>query len=134
MRAVVVHDLVQAVAALRAAAALGVPVVLRSAPEGAARIGALVFRETITLAALAVPGARFRAVLDCGAAPGHALNALRLGLKGVRLDAPPEVLARVADIAGQLGAIVETALDPALDLVDLADPEGACRAWLSEDR
>ena len=43
-------------------------------------------------------------MLDCGDAPGLALEALRDGAEAVRLRGAPEVLAKVADIAEQYGA------------------------------
>jgi hypothetical protein len=127
---IVVHDLDQARAALAAAAALGRPVILRSAPDAAAYLGAGAFRAIVAAAQAAVPQAAVTAVLDCGDAPGLALGALRIGIPAVRLRAAPGVLARVADIAAQYGARLDSDDRPALDLKDAADPEAACRRWL----
>ncbi len=77
------------------------------------------------------PGVALTAVLDCGDNPGLALNALRRGIKVVRLEAAADVRSRVADIAGQLGAALDDDDDGALDLLDAADFRGACLAWLA---
>jgi len=100
MRTIVVATLEDAIAALRQ----GGPVRLCSAPFASASLGAAGFLAIITAARAAVPGVEAEAVLDCGDAPGHALGALRLGLKAVSLSAPPETLAKLADIAAQSGA------------------------------
>ncbi len=130
-RPIIIHHLGHAVAALGAAKALGVPVTLRSAPGAAAYLGAAVFRDMIAAALGQVPGVEARAVLDCGDAPGHALNALRQGVTAVRLDAPSKVRARVDEIAGQLGAALDEDAAPALDLLDADDPGAASRDWLA---
>ena len=127
---VIVHDLAHARAALRAATALGCGVRLRSASGAAAYLGSGVFRAMIETIGGEFPNVPFTAVLDCGDAPGLALGALRIGIPAVRLQASAEVLARVADIAGQLGGRVDHDDGPALDLKDERDPEGACRRWL----
>lgn len=120
MRRIVVHDLAQARAALSAAEEAGVAVILQSPPAAAGYYGPGFFRG-------------LPVVLDCGDAPGHALAALRAGVKRIRLRAAPEVLAKVADIAGQLGAELDGADEPVLDLGTV--PSGrwsaACREWLT---
>ena len=120
----------QARAALAAARAVGCGVTLYSAPGAAAYLGAGVFRAMIDIARREFPDVPARWVLDCGEAPGLALGALRIGVPTVRLRVRPDVLARVADIAGQLGAAVDADERPALDLLSVADPEAACRSWL----
>ncbi len=132
-RTVIVHTPNHARTALGAAAELGIPIHLRSAPGAAAYIGAAVFREMIAAAATVFPAANFTAVLDCGDQPGLALNALRRGIKAVRIDVSPDVAERIADIAAQSDAIVDTSDGPALDLLDVEDPETALRTWLSAD-
>ncbi len=130
-RAIIVHSLDHAKAALSAAAELGVPVTLLSAPAAAAYLGAAVFREMTAEASRVHPGVALTAVLDCGDSPGLALNALRRGIKVVRLEATADVRSRVADIADQLGAALDDDGDGALDLLDTADFRGACLAWLA---
>ena len=133
-KAVIVHSLDHARAALAAAGRAGVPVTLLSAPGAAAHLGAAVFRDMIAQAASANPGVPFTAVLDCGDAPGLALNALRQGIGRIRVSAPAKVRERIADIAARSGAVLDED-DGArpLDLLDAADPFEACRAWLDED-
>lgn len=118
-RRIIVHDHAQARAALSVAAELGVAVTLQS-PDGAAGyLGPGYFRG-------------LDVVLDCGDAPGHALAALRAGVKRIRLRAAPEVLARVADIAGQRGAELDQGETPTLDLATIPPARwaAACRVWL----
>ncbi len=122
---IIVHSRDQVRAALAAAEAANLDVVIASAPGAAAYLGAALFREM-------TDGAE-HAVLDCGDAPGLALNALREGVKAVRLDASEDVRARVADIARQSGGELAGARqDPALDLLDCDDAELACRTWLDK--
>lgn len=130
-RAIIVHSLDHARAALAASIELGVPVCLRSPPHAAAYLGAAVFREMIAAATADYPEAKVTAVLDCGEAPGLALNALRHGVKVVRIRCAAEVRDRIADIAGQMEASLDEDDGPALDLLDLADPREKCRIWLA---
>ncbi len=58
------------------------------------------------------PDQDFDCVLDCGTAPGHAMEALRVGIKMVRLDASPETLRAVGEIATALGGKVLAADEP----------------------
>ena len=132
-RAIIVHDLDHAVGALRAAGELGVAVTLRSAPGAAAYLGAAVFRDIIKAAQAAHPGVAVTAVLDCADNPGLALNALREGVLAVRLEAPGDLKARVADIAAQLDGTLDEDDRAALDLMDADDAYAACRAWLAPD-
>ncbi|MEX2449280.1 MAG: hypothetical protein WD407_00325 [Rhodospirillales bacterium] len=137
-RIVIIHDLGHATAAMRAAAAYGRRVILRSAPNAASYLSAAVFNAIVEDGAQAVPGARFDAVYDCGAEPGFALNALRHGVKTVRVDAAGDVLRKISEIAEQLGASVEAYdgdgdgdgdVAPVLDLALEKDPDAACRDW-----
>ncbi|SDH73535.1 hypothetical protein SAMN05421742_11143 [Roseospirillum parvum] len=66
-----------------------------------------------------------RLVVDCGPDPGLALAALRLGAKGVALDAGP-ARPRLAALAATLGAEVVELVPPWLDLPD--DAAAARRA------
>lgn len=130
-RAVIVHGLDDCRAALAAAARLGVPVTLRSAPGAAANLGAPVFRAMVARARAEFPDADGRAVLDCASDPGFALAAIREGVDAVRLEESAEARARVADIAARAG--VEMDADPATAL-DLANEEktlSACEKWLA---
>jgi hypothetical protein len=131
---IVVHNAAHARAAAAAAAAAGRPVLLRSAEGAAGYAGALWFQEVIKLAQAAHPQADIAASLDCGDAPGHALGALRQGIKLVRLRTRRAVVAKVAAIARQMGAAIDEAPGPALDLLNEDDAGAACRAWLEKAR
>lgn len=130
-RDIIVHSLPHAVAALEAARETGVGVRLVSAPGAAATLGAAAFRDMVAAAERLVPGTAEAAVLDCDDAPGLALNALRHGIKSVRIDVSAEVRRRLADIAAQCGAALDEESGAALDLLDAADPLAASRAWLA---
>jgi hypothetical protein len=131
-RAVVVHSLAHAVAALKAAAEAGAGVTLVSAPAAAGYLGPGVFREMIAEARRRHPDVPVRAVLDCGDEPGFALAAFRSGIEAVRVDVPPDVRRRLADIARKSGAVLDDGRAPALDLLDCADPYAAAKRWLAE--
>ncbi|MFQ5955791.1 MAG: hypothetical protein ACE5JZ_12070 [Kiloniellales bacterium] len=129
-RRVVVHSLDHARAALRAAEAHGVAVTLLSGPGAAGYAGPAWFRELIAAATAEHPQARVKAVLDCGDAAGHAMAALRAGLKAIRFQGDPAVADRIAELAQGYGAVVEPSRGAALDLAETVDPEAACHAWL----
>ncbi len=130
-RAVVVHTLEHAEAALEAADEFDVPVVLESAPGAARYLGAALFQAIVATARNSYPDVNFMAVLDCADQPGLALAALRQGMKAVRLDAPADVKAKIADIAAQSGAILDDIERERLDLLGVENPVDACQAWLS---
>jgi hypothetical protein len=104
---VIVHSLEHARAAVAEARLAGTPVTLESPCAAAGSLGIGWWRELVA----AVAADDVEAALDCGSAPGHALEAVRAGIKTVRLAAPPEVFDRVADIARQAGAAVLPPLD-----------------------
>jgi hypothetical protein len=125
-----VHNLPQAQAALHAAADCGVSVILESPLDAALSWGAPYFLKLIAAAREAAPAAQCEAILDCGDAPGLALDALQRGVKIIRLRAKKDVIARVADIAGQHGARIETQAQPK-DLLDLDGARDPYKAALS---
>jgi hypothetical protein len=133
-RRIVVHSLEQARAALAAAAELGVPLTLTSAVGAGGYVGPLWFKALIDAAHAEHPAVHLTAVLDCADEAGTALGALRTGLKCVRFTGRDDVRARIAAIAAELGATVdhETAPD-LLDLLDVADPRSAARAFLARN-
>jgi len=131
-KAIIVHSLKQAETALAIADSLGKEIVLRSAPSATAFVGAGVFREIIDQAMAKHPNVQAKAILDCGSDAGWALNALRNGVKTVRLQGSNDVLKKVADIASQQNANLDTQTENALDLATVDDPEKACRTWLTE--
>ena len=117
--AVVVHGRGQAEWALRVAA--GRPMLLASAPGVALNAGPGWFKSVLEQSAAAFPGATFHAVLDCAAAPGAALAALRAGFKLVVFDLAHPAAASVLGAAAEAGAEVLGTRPAALDLGTL-DP------------
>jgi hypothetical protein len=118
---IIVHSLAQAIAALRAAAALDRPVVVASAAEAGIYAGPGWFAALVAAAREAVCEAQFSAVLDCGDDAGAALAALRRGgIERLLFTGRADVAARLADIGRQLGIAVETERPEAtLDLLEL---------------
>jgi hypothetical protein len=130
-RIVIIHSLDHARAALTAAAVMGVPVTLASAPGAAATVGPQWFTEVVAQATAGQPDARVSAILDCGDAPGHVLAALRQGIKRVRFTGRAAVAGKLAVIAKRQGAELIRGRLKALDLLDLPDPAAACHRWLA---
>ncbi len=128
---VIVHDITHARAALAAAAALGVPIRLRSAPGAASYLGPSVFHALIDEARKTAPEADAVAVMDCGGDVGRALSALRHGLDRVRVDLPRGTVLRLADIANCHGAAIDDDDDEPLDLLNCSDPAATCQKWLA---
>ena len=121
--AVVVHGLPH----LRAAMAPGRPVMLLSGPGAAIYAGCGWWRALMALGAGANPD-----LLDCGDAPGRAMEALRVGCQRLILDPAVPAWPLVAGRAAAVGAVLFAARPPALDL---AAPGAARRlaAWLEGD-
>lgn len=117
--AVVVHGRAQAEWALRVAA--GRPVLLVSAPGAALNAGPGWFKAVLDRAAAEHPDARLHAALDCAAASGAALAALRAGFKLVIFDLGHPAAASVLGAAAEAGAEVLGIRPEALDLGTL-DP------------
>ena len=116
-RAVCVHDLAQARAAVDAAVAARRPVVLLSAPAAACFAGCGWWRA---LVAAAVEGREGVCgdLLDCGDGAGRAMEALRIGLRGLVVDAGTPALAAVQAAAEALEATVLTKRPVHIDLAD----------------
>ncbi len=120
---IIVHSLDHALAA----AAIGLPLTLRSAPGAAGYAGVGWFAALAAILAEKHPTVPATLILDCADEAGTAMGALRRGIGHIRFTGPPETAAKLA----ALGAILDTDTRPALDLLGLADPEAACRRWLS---
>ena len=134
-RRIVVHSLEQARAAVAAAAALGVPVTIASAPAAGAYAGPLWFKALISAASADHPEVAVTAVLDCADEAGTVLAALRAGIKQVRFTGPEPVRLRLAAIAAELGAALEAESSAAvLDLLDARDPGAAARRFLAGNK
>ena len=112
--AVVVHGRGQAEWALRFAA--GRPLLLLSAPGAALNAGPGWFKALLDQIAAEHPGANFSAALDCAAAPGAALAALRAGFKLVIFDLGHPAAASVLGVARETGAEILGIRPQALDL------------------
>jgi len=112
--AVVVHGRGHAAWALSIAA--GRPVLLLSAPGAALNAGPGWFKAVLDQAAAEHLGANFTAALDCAAAPGAALAALRAGFKLVIFDLGHPSAASVLGAAAEAGAEVLGTRPEALDL------------------
>lgn len=129
-RAIIIHGLAHARAAAAAAATLGRPVRLRSAPGAGNYAGAPWFREILAIVRREFPNADIDGSLDCGDQSGAVLAALRHGVKLIRFHGRGKVREKVRAIAGTCGARLDGDRGSALDLADSPDPEAACRAWL----
>ncbi len=127
-----VHGLAMARDALEAAVACGRPVTLLSAEGAAVYAGVAWWRALVAAAGMAVPAADTQDVLDCGAAPGRALEALRAGQTWLVLRADPRIWADIAERAQDCGATLLEVAPPSLDL----SRPGAGRkiaAWLTAE-
>jgi hypothetical protein len=114
----VVHSLIQAVAVLEVAAAVGCHVTLLSAPDAGIYAGPGWFKAVVDAARAAVPAASFSAILDCGDDAGATQGALRAGLGAVIFTGRSDVAERLAAIAAAQGARLLT--DRPLATLDLA--------------
>ena len=110
MQHVIFQDLNSALAALTEAEATGERIILESPPYAAQQMGAAVFLSIVDKASSQHPKAYGGAILDSGDEPGLALNALRLGVKRLRVALPAETFVKLAEIAEKFEARVENAL------------------------
>jgi len=109
--AVIIHGLPHALAAL----ALGRPVTLLSAPGAASYAGCAWWRAVVAAALAAHPDADAPDALDCGDAPGRALEALSAGC-GIVVLHPGPAWDDIAIRLSSRGALLLTAAPAALDL------------------
>jgi hypothetical protein len=121
-QAVIIHGLDD----LRFATAPGKQVTLLSAP-GAASFGGCGWWAEL----LAAGNFTGLSLLDCGTAPGRALEAIRLGVPGLVLVCDARRFARVAEIAAFAGVLLLPAAPPALDLA-LPGAKRRLAAWLDD--
>ena len=131
-RAVVVHSLEQAEAALAAAADLDLPVTLISAHNAGSITGPGFFAELIRQARAAVPAATSIALLDCQTAAGRAMAAVHGGMcDGVIYTGGHATFLKLADIAMEKGMTTLDHRPEALDLAQRQDLHATVSAWLS---
>ena len=134
--AIVVHDLDQAIGALRAAAAAGVLVTLWSAPGAASYAGLGFVGAVFEKAGEAVPEADHDAVVDCRGSAVLAHEALGRGFASVAFTGRGAVRKTLQAIADEQGVPLITT-GPArgtLDLVHSAAPERDSAAFLAKRR
>lgn len=130
MATVVVHDLMQAATAARAAMAAGRALTLRSAPGVGRSLGVAGWLALEAAAQAAAPAADLAFCLDCADHPGDAHAALAFGAKRIALGACP-AYDRIAAIAEAAGAAIDSA-PPDLDLAFVHDPAAAVARLLSD--
>lgn len=118
--ALIVHGLAQA----RQARALGLPVTLLSAPGAAGAWGCLWWQSLLAAAGHTGP-----ALLDCGASPGRAVEALELGLGAIVLAQGP-AWAEIKALAVRKRALLLPTPPLGLDLGEKHAQERLI-AWLS---
>lgn len=116
MRAVIVHGLEDARAALAAAAEAGCGVTLLSAPGAAGYAGFGWWRALIAAACTAVPGVAVDEVLDCDDLAGIAVEALHAGCPTIVFTGNDAQARQLAALAEVCGARMLRAPPPALDL------------------
>ena len=130
---IVIHDLAQASAALRAAVSLGRPVALWSAAGAGIYAGAGWFAAIERRARAAAPAAKASFVLDCAERPDMVQEAFRCGISGVCFSGAAAVATKLSDIAGKCGGKLVRRRPNALDLARVNDPETACLQYLGGD-
>jgi hypothetical protein len=123
--AIIIHGLADA----RCALAVGAPVTLLSAPGAALFAGCLWWRTIIAAARGQFPAVPMTDILDCADGSGHALAALRIGVRRLVLwpEAPGWV--EIAAIAEEHGGHVWPCAPPALDLGQPQSPN-RLNEWL----
>ena len=112
---------------LRLAVAPGLPVTLLSGAGAATYGGCGWWRALMALGAGANPD-----MLDCGDAPGRALEALSVGCTLLVLDPAVSAWNLVAARAAAVGAVLLATRPPALDLADPRAPRRLLH-WLGGD-
>ena len=134
--AIVVHDLDQAIGALRAAAAAGVPVTLWSAPRAASYAGLGFLCAVFEKAGEAVPEAEYDAVVDCARSAVLAHEALSRGVAGAAFTGRGTMRKTLQAIADGHGGRLITAGPGrgALDLAHSREPERESADYLANRR
>ncbi|RMD63942.1 MAG: hypothetical protein D6826_03615 [Alphaproteobacteria bacterium] len=131
-RAIIVHCLADARAAAAAAAALGCPVTLSTAPGAATYLGPAWLSTLIARVAEEYPHVAITGLVDCGDRPGYVLAALRQGARRIRFTGRPKVARSLAAAAESCGATLVTGHIETLDLAEHDnDRQSACRRWLA---
>jgi hypothetical protein len=122
---VVVHNAAHVRLAAEIAARLKAAPCLLTPPGAAAYAGVAYLRAMVAAAP------ELEAIIDCGAAPGHAMAAVRAGWREVHLTGKPDILARIEEMLDEVGGHLHRRLPPALDLADATDPSSELERWLA---
>lgn len=109
-------------------------ITLCSAPDAAASLGPAWFRDIILGLEQTYPDVDMEAVLDCGDAAGHALAALRAGVRIIRFSGTAKTARKIEDIAGTYGARLVRRSPRILDPRGEPDADAALRAWLKSGK
>ena len=129
-RAIIVHSLEHARAALEAAQELDVAVTLATAADASAYLGPAWLPQAAALAGEEFPDADFDLLLDCGERAGDVMAALREGVPSVLFRGPEAVARKLESMAAGYGARLVRDMPECLDLLDRDDTLEACRDWL----
>jgi hypothetical protein len=127
----IIHSQEQAFAALDISAGLAQTAILLESPPGVVlRQGIGWFQAIEAACRQRHPAAKCAFLIDCDDAAGLALAALRLGFLRLRVRLDGRALQAVRDVADQLGATLETATAPALDLGPVSHLKAAISTYL----
>lgn len=141
LRAIQVADAAEAGLACRAAAALAArgwagPLWLVSPPAAAGWLSPALFLALLRRGAAPCPTLPWRGVLDCGAAPGLGLAALRAGMPALVLARGPSFAALEA-VAAEAGAMLWPERPPCLAVATLPPQESRAferiQAWIAPE-
>ncbi len=133
-RAIIVHELADAEAALAAAESAGVPVILLSAPGAAIYAGIGWFKALAREAARRRPEAKFQAMLDCGERADLVQAAWREAFRDVVFTGRKATADKLEEIARSRKARLHRRAPEALDLLGAEDRAAACARFLSRAR
>lgn len=128
MAAVVVHSAEDVRRTLDAAA--GSPVMVISAEDGAAVIGADFFAAMVSEGAARAGAPAPEAWLDCGNLPGLVMGALRHGCRRILFAGPSSASKKLNDIAAQQGAVIASRPADAFDLGHPVADDAALAAYI----
>ena len=133
-KAITIYGLPQANATASLAVELSLPIILLSAPAAVSFAGPAWYLSVVMQTQEAYPNADIEAILDCGSFGGHALAALRQGIKTIIYNGTAN--AAIDNIATQFDACVLRHRPDSLDS-RLAKTEKslntALRDWLNSE-
>lgn len=127
MPVAIVHTVLDLRSVLEEARQAGRGVRIQSPPGAAGVQGIGWWQAMLDIAFREFPDVLLSSRLDCGASPGLALEALRAGIAEVQVEAPPDVLERLQDIALRMKARVDCERAFAFDPQGESDSRKTCR-------